>query len=141
MSNNELYAKYEIGDKVIAVRSNKTAVIEDVLYSNKAEDWKYIVKFDDSPAPYARPMSADELQAVAKKTYRYEVFQADENAMVAVMYEIDGDTETEISRYHGHIMHNGLLGVAQAASYAMKKIYIGMNGGKYIGSEDEEYVR
>jgi len=140
MSNKD-YAEFEIGEKVVAVIHNKTAVIEDVLYSNKEDDWMYIVKFDDSPVAYARPMSASELKAVASKTYRYEVFQADDNVMVAVMYEIDGDTETEIARHHGHIMHEGLIGVAQAASFAMKKIYIGMNGGKYIGSEDDGYVR
>ena len=138
MSKNPLY---EIGDKVVAVKFNKAAVIEDVLFSNKADDWMYIVKFDDSPITYARPMVADELKAVAQKTYRYEVFQADENVMTAVMYEIDGDIEREVDRQHGHIIHKGLIGVAQAASYAMKKIYVGMNDGKYIGLEDDGYVR
>jgi hypothetical protein len=39
------------------------------------------------------------------------------------------------------MMHEGVIGVAQAASYAMKKIYIDMNDGKYIGMEDDGYVR
>ena len=131
MSEN---AMFQIGDKVLAVKTNKTAVVEDVLYSNKTDDWMYTVKFDGCTVANTRPMSADELRTVAPKTYRYEVFQA-EDVMTAVMYEIDGDIEREVDRQHGHIIHSGVIGVAQAASYAMKKIYIGMNDGKYIGTE------
>ena len=138
MSEN---AMFQIGDKVVAVKTNKSAVIEDVLYSNLKDDWMYIVKFDDSNAPYVRAMGADELKPANPKTYRYEVFQAGDNVMAAVMYEIDGDIEREVDRQHGHIIHSGLIGVAQAASFAMKKIYTGMNDGKYIGSEDDGYVR
>lgn len=141
MSNRELYAKYEIGDRVLVAKHNKTAVVEDVLYSNKADDWMFIIKFDDSPFDFAKPVSADELKPITPKTYRFEVFQADNNVMTAVMYEIDGDIEREVDRQHGHIIHKGEIGVAQAASYAMKKIYTGMNDGKYIGLEDDGYVR
>ena len=140
MSNKE-YAEYEIGEKVLVVAHNKTATIEDVLYSNKTDDWMYIVRFVDSPVAFSRPMLSNELQAVAPKSYSWEVFQADDNVIVAVMYEVCGDTKKEVSRCHGHIMHDGLIGVAQAASFAMKRIYIGMNDGKYIGSEDDGYVR
>lgn len=133
--------EFNIGDRVLCPKHNKTGVIEDKLYSKKQDDWMYTVQFDDSGVPFCKPFQADELVSVTEeKTYRYEVYQAD-NAMVAVMYEIDGDTEREIHRGHGHIMHDGLIGIAQAASYAMKKIYIGMNGGKYIGMEDDGYVR
>ncbi len=137
MSEN---ATFQIGDKVVTVKTNKTAVVEDVLYSNKTDDWMYIVKFDESSFASVRPMGADELKAVAQKTYRWEVFQA-EDVVTAVMYEVNGDIEREVDRQHGHIIHSGAIGLAQAASYAMKKIYIGMNDGKYIGSEGDQYVR
>jgi formylmethanofuran dehydrogenase subunit E len=71
-------------------------------------------------------------------TDRFEIFRAD-NVMVAVMYEQDGGVEREIDRFHGHIIHEGAIGVAQAASYAMKKLYTNMNGGSmlvYGGEED-----
>lgn len=135
MSNNE-NAQFGIGDKVVVVKHNKTAIVEDVLYSNKTDDWMYMIKFDDSPIAFARPMASFELKAVAPKSYRFEIFQADDNVMTAIMYEIEGEIEREVDRQHGHIIHYGEIGVAQAASYAMKKIYIGMNGGKYIGLED-----
>lgn len=137
MSDN---VQFQIGDKVIVAKHNKEAIIEDVLYSNKTDDWMYVVRFADSPYPFARPMNGDELLSVVSKSYRWEVSLTD-NVVVAVMYEIDGDIETEIARQHGHIMHEGLIGVAQAASYAMKRIYIGMNDGKYIGMEGDQYVR
>ena len=70
------------------------------------------------------------------KSYRWEIFQAGNDVVTAVMYEIVGDVEREIDRKHGHIIHHGAIGFAQAASYAMKKIYIGMNGGKLIGMEE-----
>ena len=133
--------EFNIGDRVVSLKHSKSGVVEDKLYSNKLDDWMYTIQFDDSGVPFYKPFQADELEPYGEdKTYRYEVFQAD-NVMVAVMYEIDGDTKREIHRCHGHIMHDGLIGIAQAASYSMKKIYIGMNGGKYIGLEGDGYVR
>ena len=133
--------EFNIGDYVWSKQYNKYGVIEDKLYSNKLDDWMYTVQFDDSGVPFIKPLLGDDLEAVDGKTYRWEVFQADNNVVTAVMYEVCGDSEKEVARQHGHIMHEGLIGVAQAASYAMKKVYIGMNGGKYIGLEDDGYVR
>lgn len=134
--------EFNIGDRVWSQQYKKSGVIEDKLYSNKFDDWMYTVQFDDSGVPFIKPLMGDDLElAVENKTYRWEVFQADNNVITAVMYEICGDSEKEVARQHGHVMYEGLIGVAQAASYAMKKIYIGMNGGKYIGLEDDGYVR
>lgn len=128
--------EFNIGDRVWADRYGKYGVIEDKLYSNKLDEWMYTVKFDDSKVPFVKPLSREDLEPLEEdKQYRFEVFQA-ENVMVAVMYEIDGDTEREVKRYHGHIMHDGIIGVVQAASYAMKKIYIGMNDGKFVEWRD-----
>lgn len=128
--------EFNIGDRVLSNRYGKTGVIEDKLYSNKLDDWMYTIKFDDSDVPFVKPLLSEDLEEICdNKEYGFEVFQA-ENVMVAVMYEIDGDTKKEIKRYHGHIMHNGILGIAQAASYAMKKIYTEMNGGEFIKREE-----
>ena len=130
--------EFNIGDRVKSLQHNKQGIIEDKLYSNKLDDWMYTVQFDDIGVPYTTPLLGDDLEAVIDaKTYRWEVFQAGTNVVTAVMYEVIGDVEREVDRKHGHIVHNGAIGFAQAASYAMKKIYIGMNGGKYIGLEDD----
>ena len=60
-------------------------------------------------------------------TYKYE-FEHLENVVVARLYEIKGDVVTEVARGHGHIMHDGVIGVAQAASYALKRIYEAVGG-------------
>ena len=134
--------EFNIGDRVWSKQYNKSGVIEDKLYSNKFDDWMYTVQFDDSGVPFIKPLLGYDLELFTEnKSYRWEVFQADNNVVTAVMYEVCGDSEKEIARHHGHIMHEGVVGVAQAASYAMKKVYIGMNGGKYIGLEDDGYVR
>lgn len=129
--------EFNIGDRVLCLPHGKEGIIEDKLYSHKLDDWMYTIKFDDSGVPYARPIAGDDLEAVEEeKTYRWEVFQADTNVVTAVMYEVVNGVEREVDRKHGHVIHNGAIGFAQAASYAMKRIYIGMNGGKYIGLED-----
>ena len=84
----ELY----IGDHVMSLQFQKSGVIEDKLFSNKQDDWMYIVKFDDSKTPFMKPLSGNDLEYINNKEYRFEVFQAD-NVMVAVMYEVDGDQE------------------------------------------------
>jgi hypothetical protein len=66
--------------------------------------------------------SIDLISELEKKTYRYEIDVLD-NVVVAVLYEVGDDYKTEIARGHGHIIHEGEVGVAQAASYALKKIY------------------
>ena len=132
----KIVGEFNIGDRVLSNQYGKTGVIDDKMYSNKRDEWMYTVKFDDSNIPFVKPLPCLDLEPLCdNKQYRFEVFQA-ENVMVAVMYEIDGDTEREIKRYHGHIMHDGIIGIAQAASYAMKKIYIGMNDGKFVERED-----
>ena len=56
-------------------------------------------------------------------TYRHE-FEYLDNVVVAKFIEIDGDgNETELGRGHGHIIHDGASGIAQAASYALKQIW------------------
>ena len=54
--------------------------------------------------------------------YTYE-FEFLENLVVARLYEIVGDEKVEVGKGHGHIFHDGVIGIAQAASYALKKIY------------------
>jgi hypothetical protein len=59
-------------------------------------------------------------------TYMHE-FDYLENLVVARFYEVYEDgTQVEIAKGHGHIFHDGALGIAQAASYALKKLYQSM---------------
>lgn len=46
-----------------------------------------------------------------------------ENIVLVILYEATEDGNVEIARGHGHIIHEGAAGVAQAASYAMRRIW------------------
>lgn len=125
--------EFNIGDRVRSLTFDQEGVIEDKLYSKKAEAYVYTVHFDDGRYPFATPFSGEDLEYVGEEiTYRWELFMADDNVVTAVMYETIDGVEREIARNHGHIINSGVIGVAQAASFAMKKIYIGMNDGKLI---------
>jgi hypothetical protein len=68
-------------------------------------------------------LAAVDLEAYEEKhEYRFEFFY-DDNVVIVSMY--DGDTLIE--RGHGHIIHSGADGIAQAASYAMKKLWAKLN--------------
>ena len=126
---------YTIGDRVKVKLLNKPATVTDALYSDSKDKYMYLVRMDDSSHDYVRAMSEEDLEPLtSEKDYRWEVFR-DGNVITAVMYEVYGDQEREIDRKHGKINYDGEIGVAQAASYAMKRIYIDMNGGQYIQSE------
>lgn len=61
-------------------------------------------------------------------SWSYEFDFAD-NCVVAILFENKNGEKREVMRGHGHIIHGGILGFAQAASYALKKIYEKMDGG------------
>ena len=50
-------------------------------------------------------------------------FEFLDNLVQAFFYEITENEKVELARGHGHIIHRGALGIAQAASYALKRIY------------------
>ena len=128
--------EFYVGDRVYSSEYELEGTVEDKLFGHNGGEFVYIVHFDGKMNPFTVPVFGSDLKSVAnEKTYRWEVFQADSNVVTAVMYETINGVEREVSRFHGHIIHHGTIGVAQAASYAMKKIYIGMNEGKFIGME------
>lgn len=51
-----------------------------------------------------------------------------ENVVLVVLYEATEDGPKELARAHGHIIHEGAEGIAQAASYAMRLIWFKIHG-------------
>lgn len=129
--------EFNIGDRVRSLTFGEEGVIEDKMFSKKMGVWLYTIQFDGSRFPFAKAFRAEDLEFESDPTeYRWELFVADRSLVTAVMYETVNGEEREVARNHGHIIHEGVIGIAQAASYAMKKIYIGMNDGQYIGTEE-----
>lgn len=127
-----------IKNKGLGKSAGKKGEIIDIMYSNAKDCYVYRIHFDDCERPSKTdfPEAALYILLPTKTEYTYE-FEYLENLAVARLYEIKGDEKTEIGKGHGHIFHDGLFGIAQAASYALKRIASDLNGG-YIDSRCTE---
>ena len=119
---------FKIGDKVKLTRANNwcNGVIKQ-CYGNKDSRYAdvYLVEFETGLKSYYNENEL-ELVEIENVTYRHE-FDYLNNVVIARFYEIRDGVETEIARNHAHILHEGILGIAQATSYALKKIYDRLN--------------
>lgn len=141
--------EYKVGDRVI-VRAYKDVPVEsrtkgmarlcgkkgtitDKLYSERIDGFVYAIKFDDFELPSKKLWTEDTFYILIDIPVKYE-FEFDylNDVVVARYYEVKGDVKTEIERGHGHIIHEGAKGIAQAGSYALKKILEKINGGTLI---------
>lgn len=106
----------------ISKMCGELGTIEDVFYSEAKKCNLYIIQFDN----YVRSTKlwrSELLEEVNEDvSYGYE-FDYCDNVVIAILYEYKEDSKTEIMRGHGHIIHEGAIGIAQASSYALKKIY------------------
>lgn len=138
---NEFNLQYKIGDRIrvhdyegypeamrnaaCAKVAGKEGEIIDALWSHASNCMVYQIHLDG----YDRPSkvvfldgSFDRVEEKEAPTYTYE-FAFLENLVVARLYEVTSDSKIEIAKGHGHVFHDGALGIAQAASYALKRIY------------------
>ena len=120
-----------IRHKGLAKRTGDDGEIVDIMYSNANDCFVNKIHFDgfDRASNTDFPEgSFDLISELDQAKYAYE-FDILHNVVLAKLYEIDGDKKTEIGRGHGHIIHSGAFGVAQAASYALKRIATDLGGG------------
>lgn len=111
----------------------KVGTVIDHLYSNGYECDVYRVKFDGEDLPSRSLFDIDAFEPVEEETPAEFSFKIDiaENVVIANMLQ-DGK---QVGRGHAHIIHDGTIGIAQAASYALKRLYSNMNGGSFIGGD------
>ena len=115
----------ELQSKGIARMCGEIGTIEDVFYSEGKKCNLYVIQFDNYTTS-TKMWRAELLEEVNEDvSYGYE-FDFCDNVVIAILYEYKEDSKTEIMRGHGHIIHEGAIGIAQAASYALKKIYYKM---------------
>ena len=119
-------AKFKIGDMVEA---NWIGIgkVTDVMYSSSKDAFTYEVTNEQTGAEL---LSEEELQPVPeKKGYSMDIrIDVASNVVIATLYEETGDTKSPLAKGHGHMIHEGALGVAQAASYACKRLYESLGG-------------
>ena len=114
---------FNIGEKVTTYEGRVGTVV-DKMYSELMGGYYYELDVEGSVL-----YKEDELSlCVEQLEYAYEIEHA-EHLMVARLYKIVNGEKTEIAKGHGHIFHDGVYGVAQAASYALKRICDDLNGG------------
>lgn len=133
--------KFNIGDKVrvkpyekipldvrnrgLGKSAGREGEIADIVYSKANDCTLYKIHFDGDFYCSRTDFPEDAFDLVSdleQPTYTYE-FEFLDNVVVAKLYEVTEDSKIEIARGHGHIIHDGVVGVAQAASYALKKIF------------------
>lgn len=121
---------FNIGEKVRERATGNGGTVTDKLFSEARGGFMYVVKPDDGGRSFMR--KEDELEDHRfTKEYSIETAIAD-GVVIGVIYEIDGDQKIEVCRGHGHIIHEGAEGIAQACSYAYKKAFESIDGGIYF---------
>ena len=121
--------EFKIGERVFCKSLNNRGVIIDKLSSATRQDYMvYILQVDGIQQPVQTV--GDDLEGIAytEKTFSFDINLLD-GVVVAIMYEeYEDGRKVELCRGHGHQIHRNAVGLAQAASYAMKRLYTSMNG-------------
>ena len=100
--------------------------IVDIMYSTAHEKYIYRIHFDEQDARSRADFTDEALELLKEDTvtYHFETDIAEDNVVIVIMYEDHEDgSSKEIARGHGHIIHEGALGIAQATSYALYRLY------------------
>jgi hypothetical protein len=99
--------------------------IVDIMYSTAYEKYIYRIHFDEQTERSRADFTEEALELLKEEavTYHFETDFADDNVVIVIMYEDNEESSKEIARGHGHIIHEGALGIAQATSYAMYRLY------------------
>lgn len=100
--------------------------IVDIMYSTAYGKYIYRIHFDEQEARSRADFTEEALELLQEDsvTYHFETDIAENNVVIVIMYEDNEDgSSKEIARSHGHIIHEGALGIAQATSYAMFRLY------------------
>lgn len=115
----------------------KTGRVVDKLYSEAYDCFIYRVVLDGFDKP-SRSVFTDEcIEAITgdPTSFRFDIQRVGEKIR-AILYRTQADgTESEVGVGYGYILHEGMKGIAQAASYAMKMIY--KNTGWHIDEGEE----
>ena len=120
-------AKFKIGDRVTVWKSKLTGTVTAVYYNANPSSPVYAV---DVGEPAVELHFGDELKLVPEKKDYSMTIQIDvaSNVVIATLFEVASPNMRPIAKGHGHLIHEGANGVAQAASYACKKLYENLGG-------------
>lgn len=107
------------------------AEIIDRLWSESEDGYLYRVRLTGAKTVPVELFPEEALDLVVDEPVEYD-FETEvlDNVVVVRFYEMRDDERVELAKGHGHIIHDGAYGIAQATSYALKRIYQSMGGGR-----------
>lgn len=121
ISENTITTTFCIGDRVkIPSKSGKIGTVADIWTSAVQKSNMYAVDDDDGNRGL---YSENQLEPAPIPTEYSFSATIDGNVAVVVMTATQGDREWVFSRGHAHIIHDGEVGLAQAVSYAARRMF------------------
>ena len=117
--------KFQVGDRVkVPAKNLSIGVIVDIWHSIVQDKLMYAVEVEGgSRGLYAE----NQLEpAPLPITYTFESY-IDGNVAVSIMKATQGDKSWVHARGHAHIIHDGPVGLAQAVSYASRRMFEGLD--------------
>ena len=113
--------KFRIGDRVkIPSKQLTIGVVADIWHSLGKNAVMYAVTMEGGSTGL---YNEDQLEpAPLPITYHFNAV-IEGNVAVVTMHGTQGDKEWVISRGHAHILHDGEVGMAQAVSYAARRMF------------------
>lgn len=114
--------KFQIGDRVIIPsKANKVGIVSDIWASLAKATVMYAVENEDDG--YCGMYSEHQLKLEPLPIdYTFEA-HIDGNVAVATMIATQGDKTWIYARGHAHIIHDWAIGLAQAISYASRRMF------------------
>lgn len=127
--------KFNIGDEVRDTSTNESGTVTDRMYSEAKGKFLFVIKPHSGGRSFVRP--EDEIELFLKPTeYKIKTDIAD-NVVVVIISEVRAGNEVEVCRGHGHIIHDGAEGIAQALSYASRRAFGSIDSGIYFKQKRE----
>lgn len=100
--------------------------VVDKLYSEARGRYGYTVHFDGLERPSSVYWTEEALEAEPLKvsySFEFDITDSVKNVVICRMYRTVGEKASQIGIGHGHVIHDGSHGIAQAASYALARLY------------------
>ncbi len=120
-------AKFKIGDRVRYL-GEFTGVVSDILERRTTSSVLYEVTGDGREKPSNCLLKEEDLVLLGKEYSMQIQIDIAQNVVIASLYEVVDPNMRPIAKGHGHIIHEGEYGIAQAASYACLRLYKSMGG-------------
>ena len=108
--------------------TGKTAVIADKMFSEAESKYLYRVRMDGEKNIRSSFFTDEDFVGENEDEYTLDAKVLD-NVCVVIVFRNENGEKVEVSRGHGHRIHEGELGIMQAFSYAIKKAYEKINNG------------